>query len=230
MRSSGQQGPSVRTLLALVLLLAALLIVGPLATLASAQYVDMPSIDQCVSDGEVIVKTNYDGTKVYWVCNIRLTAEGKIHRWWSVKVDGPFKSVNKASARSDSYTRLNVLIAKGHGNGFGLVSYQLYSGDAASTLFRQIDVRLLVKNRTTGGTCMDTGWQGPSGAASHTTIVRVRDLPTTCGGQGTMKRSATVASTPPRGTNGSPPVGSTRAWYSSPRASPAAVAAPGATI
>jgi hypothetical protein len=184
MRSLSSGRPWVQVLLILSLLLPTILTLGPLATPASAEE---PSINRCVAEGEVIPEIHFDGTPIYWICHIKLRPDGTIHRWWSVKIDGPYKSVNKASARPDSYTRLNVLIGQGRSNGLGVVGYQVYTGNSVGTLIRPIQVRLLIRNRTTGGTCLDTGWQGPSAAASHATVERSRDLPGACGGAGSYE-------------------------------------------
>jgi hypothetical protein len=186
MRAWTTRRPLVRVLLfSLVsVLVATVLQVGPMTSPARA---DQPSIGQCESEGLVIVEVIADGTAIHWICHVELRPNGKIHRHWSV---GPIvpgygrRTVNKASARTDSYTRLNVAIGVGNSGGVGVVAYQLYTGDASANLYRQIQVRLIIVNRTTGGTCLDSNWHGPSAAAAHTTLERFRDLPATCGGAG----------------------------------------------
>ena len=145
---------------------------------------NMPDISECTYDGKIVVES-FPGANVYWQCHI---VGGR--RWWGIEdiLDGPeIDKTTSFSASTPPYRHyVTSGVAKGYGNGVAVGSYSLRNPDD-SQLVRDIGIRMIVHNRTTGGTCSDTGWIGTH--SSRLTHEIAKDYPGTCGGSGYFETS-----------------------------------------
>lgn len=156
-----------------------------LTVLAAPAAANMPDREDCTYDGK-LVPEDFPGARVYWVCHI---VGGR--RWWSIFdiLEGPdLEKTTRFAASTPPYSSyVTAGIGQGYGNGVAVASYSLRNPNDTE-LVRDIAVRFIVHNRTTGGTCSDTGWVGTN--ASRKTIEVARDYPGTCGGSGYFETSA----------------------------------------
>ena len=175
-----------RVLFVSAFLLGTFAYVGPLAKPAAA---DMLPQALCTYDGRLEPEYFTDGTIVEWICVIQPPR----HPFWRIFhiLPGPERfritPFNDDSPPYKSY--VNSGIGKGGRNGFGVVSYAIRNPNG-TPLNRRIAVRLILKNRTTGGTCGDTGWKEAATPRSNYTYEVSKDLPGTCGGTGYFETSA----------------------------------------
>jgi hypothetical protein len=138
-----------------------------------ATVATMPSNEEC-DDQFKIVPEYFPGATVYWIC--------ENGRWHILDIDdGPnAQAIRRFDSSSPPYrSYVNSGVARGYTNGFGVASYSLRNPNN-TPLVRDIGVRFLIKNRTTGGTCADTNWHGRR--SSFYTWEIAKNLPGTCGG------------------------------------------------
>jgi hypothetical protein len=171
-------------LMVAVLLLTSFAYLGPLARPADARQ---PSRAECTYDGKIVREDEYPGVVVYWVCNI---SGGR--RFWSIFdiLERPYRAkTTRFAASTPPYSAyVTAGIAKGYGNGAAVGAYSLRHPNDAE-LVRDIGVRILVHNRTTGGgACSDTGWVAAH--SSRVTVEITKNYPGTCGGSGYFETSA----------------------------------------
>jgi hypothetical protein len=180
-------GGKLRTLLLVLILtapLAIVLLAPPAAAPAAGDELTaatMPSNEEC--DEPLKVKPEYfPGATVYWVCE-----DGKWHILYILDTPDAEKFAAYGSSNPPYRAYINSGIARGYTNGFGVASYSLRNPNGTS-LVRDIGVRFIIHNRTTGATCADTNWHGTHN--SYYTYEIAKDLPGTCGGTGYFENSA----------------------------------------
>jgi hypothetical protein len=160
---------------------------GPMALPSAATQ---PKIEECLYNGYLVAEDEFgDGTIVYWECVIIPPRHPYWHIWGIVP--GPERErhtdFNSTSPPYKSY--VNSGIGEGNSGGIGVASYTIMNPNG-SPLIRRIAVRLILKNRNTGGTCGDTGWkEAPTQRATYTVEVP-KDLPAKCGGSANYETSA----------------------------------------
>jgi hypothetical protein len=150
--------------------------------LAMPAAADMPPTSECTEDGLISAPEYFPGATVWYVCHVSGTM-----RWWGIYLieDTPYHSKRTGFSDSSPCWKGEVVsaVAKGFYNGFGLGAFTIKDCND-NPISRPIMVQLIIKNNTTGGTCVDTGWQQASSSRSVFTVERARDLPGTCGGSG----------------------------------------------
>jgi len=149
--------------------------IGPMARPSFAHEPTMLCTN--VRKNEIITETMSDGTIQKWICRV---PEGRTTGFWLLIPGSRQKTKAKPSARSATYSWLNVGIGTSNSGNLALVvGYELFDGGWRYHVDKPLQIRFILRNRSNGGTCADTGWHRPgTGHVTDLEVVR------SCGSSG----------------------------------------------